>query len=398
MIRILLDRVFDNERHYIHAVGLSTDTKPTAGIITGSKFVAVDTGAGYLFDETDGEWNENQQLTEAVAEYLDEHPEALDEAAIEAMFGERLDEIEDEQGVLKSAISDLGDPPKLADSDATNVDLDISDNSGNVLVRFSEGHIKTKKFDSKFPPVKSSGSDAVADLDVADSSGNVIARFKGGNFETKKFTSAYIRQLTGKKWAAVGDSLTEVNSRTTMRYYDYIVNETGITVYNMGSSGTGYRRQQENNRAFYQRIQNVPADSDIVTIFGSFNDLGGGSYTLGTVSDSGTTTIGGCINTTIDNLYDVIPAVHLGIVTPTPWDNDAPGETDAEDYVQLIIDVCKRRSIPCLDLFHCSNLRPWDSSFLPVAYSKDDGNGVHPDETGHALIAPMFRQFLFSLI
>ena len=105
MIRILLDRAFDNERHYIHAVGLSTDAKPTTGIITGSKFVAVDTGAGYLFDETTGEWNENQQLSEAVAAYLDEHPEALDVAAIEAMFGDQLDAIEAEQGVLKSALT-----------------------------------------------------------------------------------------------------------------------------------------------------------------------------------------------------------------------------------------------------------------------------------------------------
>ena len=109
MIRILLDKAFDTERHYIHAVGLSTDTKPTTGIITGSKFVAVDTGAGYLFDETAGEWNENQQLTEAVATYLDEHPEAIDQAAIEAIFDERLDAIEAEQGVLKSATKDNSD-------------------------------------------------------------------------------------------------------------------------------------------------------------------------------------------------------------------------------------------------------------------------------------------------
>ena len=107
MIRILLDRAFDNEHHYIHAVGLSTDTKPTKGIITGSKFVAVETGAGYLFDETAGKWNENQQLSEAVAAYLDEHPEALDEAAIEAIFDERLDGIEEDVGGLKSAITGM---------------------------------------------------------------------------------------------------------------------------------------------------------------------------------------------------------------------------------------------------------------------------------------------------
>lgn len=117
MIRILLDRAFDNEHHYIHAVGLSTDTKPTTGIITGSKFVAVDTGAGYLFDETAGEWNENQQLTEAVAAYLDDHPEALDQAAIEAIFDERLDGIEGDLGGLKSAIAPIVGVPEETFSD-----------------------------------------------------------------------------------------------------------------------------------------------------------------------------------------------------------------------------------------------------------------------------------------
>jgi hypothetical protein len=84
VIRILLDKTFDNEHHYIHAVGLSTDTKPTTGIITGSKFVAVDTGTGYLFDEAAGEWNENQQgggggadlsdLDVYIADYLGDAP------------------------------------------------------------------------------------------------------------------------------------------------------------------------------------------------------------------------------------------------------------------------------------------------------------------------------------
>lgn len=105
MIRRLIDQAFNSGKYYISAVGLSTDVKPTEGIITGSKFVEVDTGIGYLFDETSGEWHENTQLSEAVAAYLDEHPEALDEAAIEAIFDERLDGIENEIGGLKSAFN-----------------------------------------------------------------------------------------------------------------------------------------------------------------------------------------------------------------------------------------------------------------------------------------------------
>ena len=64
MIRYLIHRPTTDGKVYAVISGLSTDTKPTAGIITGSRFVAVDTGSGYLFDETAGEWNENQQIPE----------------------------------------------------------------------------------------------------------------------------------------------------------------------------------------------------------------------------------------------------------------------------------------------------------------------------------------------
>lgn len=37
--------------YYGEYFGLSTDTKPTDGIVTGSKFTEVDTGDVYLFDE-----------------------------------------------------------------------------------------------------------------------------------------------------------------------------------------------------------------------------------------------------------------------------------------------------------------------------------------------------------
>lgn len=42
---------------YIEAAGLSTDTKPTDGVSTGSMFIEVDTGKAYLYDEVSG-WTE----------------------------------------------------------------------------------------------------------------------------------------------------------------------------------------------------------------------------------------------------------------------------------------------------------------------------------------------------
>ena len=201
----------------------------------------------------------------------------------------------------------------------------------------------------------------------------------------------------GKKWAALGDSLTEVNSRTSLHYHDYVTQKTGISVINLGSSGTGYAKTKESGRAFFQRVTSIPIDSDVVTIFGSFNDLSSG-LSLGEITDNDDTTICGCMNLTLDNLFQHMPVVNLGVVTPTPWVGAYPGVTSSDNYVQAIIDICKKRSIPCLDLYHCSNLRPWDATFRDLAYSHDDGNGVHPDETGHLLIAARFEHFIESLL
>ena len=56
MIREIVHRTFADGKAYSEFAGISTDTKPTTGIITGSKFTEVDTGIEYLFDESFGGW------------------------------------------------------------------------------------------------------------------------------------------------------------------------------------------------------------------------------------------------------------------------------------------------------------------------------------------------------
>lgn len=56
MVRVIVDQLLTGGKHYIEAAGLSTDTKPTGDIITGSKFTEADTGIEYLFDESSGGW------------------------------------------------------------------------------------------------------------------------------------------------------------------------------------------------------------------------------------------------------------------------------------------------------------------------------------------------------
>lgn len=57
MVRRIREVSFVPGKNYAVMFGLSTDTKPTGGLVTGSRFTEVDTGDEYLFDETgDGTW------------------------------------------------------------------------------------------------------------------------------------------------------------------------------------------------------------------------------------------------------------------------------------------------------------------------------------------------------
>ena len=69
-------------------------------------------------------------------------------------------------------------------------DLEIGDENGNVLARFSGGHIKTKNFDSADIKTNIEDNDNSSDLEIGDENGNVLARFSGGHIKTKNFDSA----------------------------------------------------------------------------------------------------------------------------------------------------------------------------------------------------------------
>lgn len=60
MVRILSEQAIEHVEagwiKYIEAVGLSTDTKPTELIATGSLFLAIDTSEAYFYDEECGQW------------------------------------------------------------------------------------------------------------------------------------------------------------------------------------------------------------------------------------------------------------------------------------------------------------------------------------------------------
>lgn len=60
MIRTLVEQIHEGNKKYVEIACTPSDSKPTAGIITGSVAIEVDATNdkinAYIFDETSGEW------------------------------------------------------------------------------------------------------------------------------------------------------------------------------------------------------------------------------------------------------------------------------------------------------------------------------------------------------
>ena len=172
-------------------------------------------------------------------------------------------------------------------------DLDISDNYGNVLVRFEDGHIKVKKFDSRnydisVSPFSSANNYSVgdftlndgllykftsphsgawnandvesatiadliaslaseglpvndadtpsADLDISDESGNIICRFKNGHIMVEGFDSSKLDD-TILKSTSKGYSNEYDGCRINIKKYTFDIQDLGIQVANTTNLG-----------------------------------------------------------------------------------------------------------------------------------------------------------------
>lgn len=225
--------------------------------------------------------------------------------------------------------------------------------------------------------------------------------------------------LSGKNWTAIGDSWTQIHADKNQSYVDYVGQITGVTTTNAGAGGTGYVTGGPNNwnNQFYKR--QIDAKSNIVTIFGSFNDAYDSDFKFGKQGDTDTNTLWGALKATLDHIYSLNFDAQVGIVAPGPWgainqhldptikvstlDTHTDGEVNdmsivdfAEKYVQVLQDFAKLNSLPFLDLYHYSGLRPWDSTFISKYYhGTNDADTTHPNsEAMKKFIAPKIAEFI----
>lgn len=59
-IRKIEERPFEGDKTLVTFAGLSTDEKPVGKFVNGTKYICVDNGAEYMYNETANEWNQTK--------------------------------------------------------------------------------------------------------------------------------------------------------------------------------------------------------------------------------------------------------------------------------------------------------------------------------------------------
>ena len=230
----------------------------------------------------------------------------------------------------------------------------------------------------------------------------------GNTIVSNELTALYknINKYRGKTWDVYGDSITECNFRTMQNYQYFAASKLGIgTVNNYGVSGNGFKQ-------LASTIDGKTSQPDFITVFCGTNNFGcvNEQSSLGNITDtSSTETVTGYIRLTIEKLLTKYPNTPIGFFTPLPRSDGnsvnkqvSKGGYTMEQLADRIIEICGEYSIPVLDLYRCSNLRPWITENRKKYFScrqAPNGDGLHPNVIGHEyFIAPKVTNFIKTLL
>ena len=200
--------------------------------------------------------------------------------------------------------------------------------------------------------------------------------------------------LENKKIAFIGDSITEQNTTANYNYVRYLQTICKVITQNLGLSGSGFAKYHDTNRNYINRLENVNADTELLCVSGSFNDLSSG-LPMGEPTDAGgTQSICGYINQFFDRAETLYPKLKICCYTLNYWNFsnfDAPLK-----YIENLKTICSKRAIPFKNVTEMCNIRPWISGNSNAYINNNDG--THPNSEGHALIFPIIKDFIISIM
>ena len=215
-------------------------------------------------------------------------------------------------------------------------------------------------------------------------------------------------ELQGKKVAFLGDSITEGVGVSELCYsYPRVFEKlANCEVFVDGISGSRIALQKDgdmgirSNKHFVMRAPLLPADADIIVVFGGTNDFGHGNAPFGEFADRGIDTFCGAMHTLCQTLMETHPKATVIVMTPlhrTTEDYEVNEiglpRKKLLTYVEMIRRVCEYYAIPVLDLYKLSGMQPAVQSNREL-YMPD---GLHPSNAGAEKIAKLLYQFIVNL-
>lgn len=272
-------------------------------------------------------------------------------AALSAEMGKELAEMIETSSMIQDSNNDA--------------DFEITDKVGNAVVRFQNGHIKTKFFDSSNISVSGGSSSGTCYPD-----------------------------LSGKAWCSLGTSITWYNNNQGGKfdkgYQGWLMAKMPIgTLVNKGVSGGTIVNLAASVSSLVQL-------ADIYTIEHGVNDWGK-KTAVGTISDyinnTGNTTFFGAFRIIIDAIYAKNSKAVIILCTPRKargfngyLPSSCNGELDGiklKDYADAVVEVARYEGLPICDWF---NLCGVNDHNLPL-YSIDDA--LHPNDLGYKQMAQL---------
>lgn len=157
------------------------------------------------------------------------------------------------------------------------------------------------------------------------------------------------------KWVVVGDSLTDPSINATHKYHAVLSDLlpfARVTV--LGKGGTGYWRGSDSNTCFYQRMTgHIPADTNLITIYGSVNDWRWQTegLTLGTINDTlADGTYAGYVNEALNVAQSQAPNATI-IMIGTPYFTKNINYQRWRQATAINRQIAEARNIPFYDQF-----------------------------------------------
>ena len=219
-----------------------------------------------------------------------------------------------------------------------------------------------------------------------------------GYTKIKPSKIAPLSRWSGKRWLAIGDSITtEKNGYADKSYASMVATNLGMNITNIAVGG----------KALVDAItwvENLPVtDYDLVTIMMGTNDH---AY-QGTISN-----ITNYFEQLVRKIQQRMPNAVIAYITPIKrvfFDNEGnESNVGADGYIvnhgtslSELVDAmkikCRELSIPCLDIYDV--LDPKLEYVRKTYFIREDGkDGTHPNALGHAkFIAPRVNAFLESI-